>query len=436
MSGIVILGAGMSGFGAAHTLHAQGIKPVMYDKMSYPGGHTASFKFDPGFTFDIGPHVSFTKNKHIQDLFAESVRGEFETVSYNLNNYWKGHWITHPAHCNLYGLPTDLVVKILKDFADVNYGGEREIKNYEDWLLASYGETFARTFPMEYTAKYWTTDARNLTTDWLGPRMYRPKYEEVLFGSLSPEAPNVHYITEFRYPRRNGFGSYLTMFIDKPDLRLGHQVTGIDPKNKTLRFADGRNDTYQGLISSIALPDLIPLIEGVPTDVVEAVHMLACSSCVLVNIGVDRHDVTDAHISYFYDRDICFSRLSFPHNMSRNNVPPGTSSIQAEVYYSSKYKPMERKPADHVEPVLADLRKCGLLRPEDSILHSNYHVIPYANIIFDHDRAKALATLHGYLDDIGIAYCGRYGRWGYIWTDEAFVSGEEAAQKILETVND
>jgi hypothetical protein len=39
--------------------------------------------------------------------------------------------------------------------------------------------------------------------------------------------------------------------------------------------------------------------------------------------------------------------------------------------------------------------------------------------------------VHGYLDDIGVAYCGRYGDWAYIWTDESFISGEKAAEKIL-----
>jgi len=56
----------------------------------------------------------------------------------------------------------------------------------------------------------------------------------------------------------------------------------------------------------------------------------------------------------------------------------------------------------------------------------------YAQVIFDLERADALAKVHGYLDDIGIAYCGRYGDWLYIWTDEAFISGENAAQKVLD----
>ena len=44
----------------------------------------------------------------------------------------------------------------------------------------------------------------------------------------------------------------------------------------------------------------------------------------------------------------------------------------------------------------------------------NARLLRYANIIFDLERTDALKTVHGYLDDLGIAYCGRYGDWGYL----------------------
>ncbi len=88
MPNIVILGSGMGGFGAAHRLHAEGISPVMYDKNAYHGGHTASFQ-DSGFIFDQGPHISFTKDARIQDLFADSVDQMYETMQVRLNNYWR-----------------------------------------------------------------------------------------------------------------------------------------------------------------------------------------------------------------------------------------------------------------------------------------------------------------------------------------------------------
>ena len=136
-------------------------------------------------------------------------------------------------------------------------------------------------------------------------------------------------------------------------------------------------------------------------------------------------------MTYFYDEDICFSRLGFPHMLSPHNAPPGTGSIQAEVYFSEKYKPLTGSPDDWIEPVIRDLRRCGLLREHDRILSRKAMLLRYANVIFDLDRSAALETVHGYLDDLGIAYCGRYGDWGYMWTDESFKSGEAAAEKAL-----
>ena len=55
--------------------------------------------------FDEGPHVSFTKHERLQKLFADNVDNKYETLHTKVNNYWKGHWIKHPAQVNLYGLP-------------------------------------------------------------------------------------------------------------------------------------------------------------------------------------------------------------------------------------------------------------------------------------------------------------------------------------------
>ena len=432
MSNIVILGTGMAGFGAAHRLHAEGVTPVMYDKNAYHGGHTTSFRYDSGFLFDVGPHISFTKDPRIQELFADSVDQQYETVQITLNNYWRGHWPLHPVQLHLHGLPDETVVKVITDFVEERQQPERPVKNYADWLLSSFGREFAELFPMTYTRKYHTTTADNMSLDWLGPRIYRPSLEEVLRGALSPSAPHIHYITHFRYPTNGGFVSYLRKFLPLGSLRLDHQLVSVDPRARQLRFANGHVTAYDRLISSVALPDLISMIEGAPADVVEASRRLACSTCVLVNIGVNRSDLSRAHMTYFYDEDICFTRLSFPHMLSATNVPDGTGSIQAEVYFSEKYKPFTGAPTDWIDPVIRDLRRSGLLREDDQILCSKAMLLRYANVIFDHDRASALETVHGYLDELGIAYCGRYGDWGYMWTDESFKSGELAADRALQ----
>ena len=177
MPNIVILGAGMAGFGAAHRLRAEGITPAMYDKNSYHGGHTASFRSESGFLFDLGPHISFTKDTRIQDLLAENVDHQYETIQINLNNYWRGYWPQHPVQLHLHGLPEDVIIKVIADFAASREEPEKPVTNYSEWLLASFGRTFAELFPMQYTRKYHLTSAENMSTDWLGPRIYRPSLE-------------------------------------------------------------------------------------------------------------------------------------------------------------------------------------------------------------------------------------------------------------------
>jgi protoporphyrinogen oxidase len=217
-------------------------------------------------------------------------------------------------------------------------------------------------------------------------------------------------------------------------VRCGHELIRIDPKARTLHFKNGHVQPYDQLVSSVPLPELIPMIDGAPRDVLEAAAKLACTELVLVSLGLNKPDVIDATWTYFYDRDFFLTRLSTPHLQSRNNVPPGCCSIQAECYFSDKYRPLDRRPEDCIAPVIDDLIRCGLIAGEHEVIFRNVMHIKYANVIFDLESAPATATVHGYLDDIGIQYCGRYGDWAYIWTDESFISGERAASKAIDAL--
>jgi len=334
----------------------------------------------------------------------------------------------------LRGLPPDLVVRVIADFvaAAAKPDVDPATQNYEQWLRTTYGDTFAETFPMVYGAKYHTTTMDRLVTDWIGPRMYRPTLEELLTGALAaPAAREKHYVGTYRYPTRGGFVTYLEPFAERFDVRLGHRVVSIDPARRRLAFAGGAEIGYSSVVSSIPLPELVPLVEGAPPDVLEAAARLAFTTVVLFNVGVDREDLSETAITYFYDEDIALSRVNLPHMFSPNNAPPGCGVIQAEIYFSDKYAPMAQRPEAYFPQVMADLRRCGFLREEDTILLQETSVNRYANVIYDLDRAEAVKLVHGFLDDQGIRYCGRYGDWDHAWTDQSFISGERAAEGVL-----
>lgn len=428
---VVILGTGMGALGAAHRLAEAGVAAVLYDGNDYFGGHTASFSHPGGWVFDDGPHVSFTKDARIRSLLEANVEGGLRDVRARLDNYWHGRYLEHPVQLHLLGLPADLITRIVVDFVAALDEPEQAIGDYETWLRTSYGDAFAETFPMVYAEKYHTTAAANLTTDWLGPRMYRPSLAEMVRGALENASSDAHYVTSFRYPERGGFGAFIAPFQRRFEVRLASRVTAVLPGERRVEFANGAAIEYDQLISTIPLPALVPMVAGAPAAVVEAARQLTYSKAVLVNLGIAREGISDAHVRYIYDPDLIFVRLSYPHLLSPHCAPAGHSSVQAEVYFSDRYRPLTDRPEGLIEPVIADLRRSGLLREDDEISFREARLMPFANVIYDHARASALNVVTAFLAESSIHTAGRYGRWDHAWTDEAFISGEQAAEAAM-----
>lgn len=428
----LILGTGMAAWGAFDRLTKSGLAPLVFDSRNVAGGHTSSYRLDNGFIFDDGPHISFTTHDEIIDLFADSVDHEYVAFSAYVDNYFQGAWVEHPVIVNMHELPRPLVNNIIQDFQLVHGKPPGEINHYLDWLVATYGRTYAEAFPATYGYKYHTCKAEEMNTDWIGPRLYQPDLDEVLKGAESKVSADAHYIKEFRYPKYGGFQSYLDKFIERSKPKLSHKAVQIDSVNKVVTFENGVSESYDELVTSVPLPSLVSMIDNVPDDILAASKLLACSQCVLVNIGVDRVDLSPAHWRYIYDLDLDAVRLSFPHMFSPHVVPDGCGAVQVEVYFSDKYKPFDGNLDGVIQTVSGNLRKMGILKDQDSIVYQEARYVPWANIIFDLDTAPAVKKIHAFLDENKISYCGRYGDWGYIWTDESYLSGQRAAQQIID----
>lgn len=184
---------------------------------------------------------------------------------------------------------------------------------------------------------------------------------------------------------------------------------------------------YSDLISSVPLPEIIPLIDGVAEDARQA----AIGARLL-----RQYSSTSVFVAVIFPKpqshpEVSISRVNLPHVFSAQNAPPGCGSIQAEIYFSRKYKPLQVHPDELMNDALDDLRQCGFIRSAAEIVLCATAVNRYANIIYDTDRAAALRTVHGFLHDLRIHYCGRYGRWNHAWTDQAFVDGERTAHEVV-----
>lgn len=413
-----ILGGGIAGISAGYHLALNGSEHIIYEKNGDWGGLCNNFIIDEKYRFDYFIHLSFTKSQYVKDLFSAS--SNYYSHKPNPTNYYFGHWLKHPAQFSLYPLSAQEKVKIISDFIQKKTG--RRNKDYRDWLRLQFGDYFSANFPERYTKKYWTTKPENLSTDWLGARFNIPSLEDILRGAFEDHNENYYYAKEMRYPKKGGYKQFLSGMVEKTNLNLNKEIVLINPKYSIIEFSDGKKVHYDQLISSIPLPTMIKMIKDAPKNVVEASMALAWTSGQLVSFGFNNPDIPKNLWFYIYDEDIYPSRAYSPSLKSPDNVPKGKSSLQYETYYS-KYLPKKLSGGALIEHII---KKSGIMDVfrKDDVEVVDYREVPYANVIFDFNRKKAVTIVHRYLDDIGIKYIGRFGEWDYLWSDQSLLSGK------------
>lgn len=420
---VIILGAGVAGISAGYFLKEAGVEAVIYELEDTYGGLCNSFTID-GFTFDTFGHISFDPNtrKWLEDQTEHFVH---ESEALNFDN---GRWLRHPVQNNLYGLPVEERIEIIKDFISKKQTDNPQ--NYGEWLKSIYGECFAKRYPYKYTKKYWTVEPEELETQWVKGRMYNPDITEVLRGAMTSEVPGVHYSKKANYPQKGGFKAFLKPMVNECMIEYGRRVCYIDTERKQIGFQAGKPISYDYIISTIPLPELCSSIDKIPNDILKASKCLHYTQGVMVSLGFNKPKISPALWFYVYDEDIFPSRIYSPDWKSSDNVPKGCSALQAEIYFSS-FKPLEESLEDIKKKAIQQMLRLGLFKESDIIVQ-DVRMKQYANVIFTPEIYEAREKIHQYLQSKGIHYAGRFGEWDYLWVGQSLLSGRRAAEKCIQ----
>lgn len=413
----IILGAGISGLGAAYSLRQKGETPVVLEKDKTYGGLCGCFTID-GFTFDRFVHLSFAKDERVLNIFNTSAKRIITHIP-NPYNIYNRKWIKHPAQNNLYPLSAEEKSLIINDFLCRPKNVETDkIENYEQWLRIQFGNYFAEHFPMKYTKKYWMCEAKELETRWVGQRIYQPSVEEVIEGSQIADTPVTYYAKEMRYPETGGYRQFFSLLAEGTDIRYGKEVTNIDTIQKTVKTSDNTTYHFTRLISTLPLNLYPSLMPGMPEEIKAAARMLKATSGYHVSIALKTKDIPPYLWWYIYDEDILAARVYSPSLKSPKNAPEGCSSLQMEVYCAKDaFTEHEIK-----ERTVGKLIEMGIVKEED-ILFTHIGFEAYANVIFDKNIYVCREKVRKYLISQGIEPIGRFGEWGYLWSDQSLLSG-------------
>jgi protoporphyrinogen oxidase len=426
---VLIIGTGPAGLGAADSAKASGLSYEVLEAQRRPFGHCKSFTLPgyPEITFDEGPHISFTKNKRVQEIFERS-SPDFITLQPEIENYWNGNYIQHPVQANLRSIPEPFRAEVVESIK--SRPNTVDPKNYDEWLKTSFGERFQTLFHEVYTKKYWTVPSTEMTTDWIGERVYRPDADVMIKTAYSDIVPDdVHYITHFRYPRNGGFESFLKGTVEPhlTNIRFNASVAVINTEIKSVTTVDGKTWNYDLLFTSLPTDSIANIIVNAPESLRDACSKLSVSSVTLHSFIYKSGSPSKNHWMYVYDEDIPFARLHFPKKLV-NLGDESVQAVQVEVY-SSRFKNLATD-ANKRERIVRALEKMQILTEAD-ILEYDVRFCKYANVIFDHQRQANVAIAMDYLNKKDIYPIGRFGKWAYLWSDESYLDGFETLKKAF-----
>lgn len=422
LKSLVVLGAGISGISAGYHARKMGIKAVVYEANGRAGGLLDNFIIE-GFRFDNAVHLSFATEPEVRAIFDLAPYFAHPAVSWCWDD---SSWLKHPVQNNMFPLPVDERVQLIASLVE---RPDLEIKNYQDWLIYQYGESIAVRWPLPYTEKYWTVPAEELGTGWIGNRVRRADVREVLNGAFTSETTNHYYASEMRYPKRGGYRAFIEPLLIDTEVRCNHRATEISLTKRLIRFENGEMVNFERLISTLPLPVLINIIDEVPTEVRVAAETLFATSIDLISVGFRKANVQPYLWFYIYDKDILAARAYSPSIKSPDNAPVNRSSLQFEIYSSAR-KPQVHSPEEMKANTMIALKRMGLVEGEDEVIFMHHKRVTWGNVVFDLGMEERRAIVHDWLKTVGIVCAGRFGEWDYLWSNQAFMSGMRAVQKI------
>ncbi len=448
----VVLGAGPTGLAAAYHL---GEGSLLIEKGQTVGGWCRSIE-DKGFTFDYAGHIMFSNDPYVLDLYTKLLGDNMHWQNREAWIYSKAVYTRYPFQGALHGLPPEVLKECLVGAIEARFGPLKKDgagapatavagviakpaqppRNFEEFIYKVWGAGVAKHFAVPYNQKLWAVPLSEMETSWLGGRVPLPDLEEMIDGALRPVTKPMGPNARFGYPLKGGFQALMNGFLPllQGEVQMNAEIVTVSPSRRTVTLADGRSYRYDTLISTLALPKLVEAMgDEAPPQVQAAARALRHVSVRCVNLGIGREYLTDKHWIY-YPEDTVFHRIFVQGNASPHCNPPGGFGLTCEITYSG-YKPLPCDGPELIERCIRDCIRVGMFTEDDAVIAANQVDMPYAYVVYDHDRAQHVQTIRRWVAQANILLAGRYSEWEYYNSDHAFVAGKKAALQAQEINN-
>lgn len=448
---IVILGAGLAGLSAAYELTRNGVEEiVVVEKNPYVGGLATSVERN-GFTFDLGGHRFFSKNKEVVDLVKELMGEELLLVNRRSKIFRGGKFYYYPLKLEnaISTMGVNEIYRLLISFLHAKIKARlrsSHLETFEDWVVNRFGRKIYELFFKEYTEKAWGLPCTEISADFASQRIaglsISQMVKKIFSNSNSDDQPRT-LISHFYYPAEGGIhriSDKLAQNIKNGDneILLGSEVVEVKHSNDRIRslaiLQEGSKVEIEcdHMISSIPITTLASSMNPpIPQDVQDAVSQLRFRDLCLVFLLLAKPKVTDDTWIYFPEKAIPFTRLHEPKNWSTAMTPDGKTSLCLEFLCSKGDETWRQSDEKIAASGITELVRLGFIKEEeveDFRVFRVTHAYPVYKIGYD----RNLNTIFEYFKKFeNLELIGRSGIFRYNNMDHSIEIGLVAARNFF-----
>ncbi len=420
----LIIGAGPAGLSLAY--HLQG-DTLILEKEDEVGGLCRSIEYGGG-VFDIGGHSFHTPHPEVDALVRKLMGDDWFVQKRDARVFTHGVLIPYPFQKHFEQVPDPAVVEACRTGL-AEAGNAATAEDFEEYIVRRFGHGIAEHFMLPYNRKLWARDLKGISCEWTSERVAAPKGATEHFDTRGGKRMPLQPDTFVGYPATGGYVEIYKRFVPYiPALELKQEVVAIDPIRRTATTATGEVFSWDRLVSTMPLPVLLHMIEGIPDDLVAAADRLEYMSLDLLLLLVGRRLPHAPQRIYVADPDVPPHKIAFNHHSSDDLRARPVHAIMAEISYSPN-KPLAE--ADRLErDTIAFLVSLGILDSPRDVIWTHHLDVHYAYPVYTHDRPAILRRIKDELRRLGIFTLGRFGEWEYVNSDRCIKMGMDLAAEL------
>jgi protoporphyrinogen oxidase len=420
--GTAILGAGPAGLSAAYVLAGHCAPGIVFEADGTVGGISKTGVYK-GYRFDLGGHRFFTKLKPIEELWRQTLNGDFLTRPRLSRIYYNSRFLAYPLQARDVVRRLGLVESALCALSYLCQAWRRHenAETFEEWVTIRFGKRLYNAFFKSYSEKVWGIPGSEIRSLWAAQRIKNFSLGKAILSILGLGREHVTtLIEEFKYPRF-GPGQMWETFARNLE-RSGIPIR-LKERCESIRHRDGRVESVvirtngsvyeyavDAVLSSIPLQELIfSLDPPPPPEVLEAAHRLRYRDLCLVALMTTEAEPFPDNWIYLHDPETRAGRVQNYGAWSADMVQPGTTCLGVEYFCFRGDDIWTMSDEEAVALAKEELARIGLIDP-DQVFDGVKVLVPNAYPMYDSTYEEAVDVLRVYLE--GFANLKTFGRNG------------------------